>query len=124
MTQGERIRKIRKELKLTLEKFGEKLGVKKSAISDLESGRNSLTDQMIKSICREYNVSYDYLIYGDGEMFTNLPATIVDELCVQFDLDDFDRAIVEMYIELSPDEKAVVKKMMQEFAKKVGLEST
>lgn len=70
MTQGERIRKIRKELKLTLEKFGEKLGVKKSAISDLESGRNSLTDQMIKSICREYNVSYDYLTYGDGECLT------------------------------------------------------
>lgn len=119
MTQGERVKEIRKVLNLTLEKFGDKLGVTKTTISRIENGVNNLTDQMIRSICREYNVSYDYLIYGDGEMFTNLPATIVDELCVQFDLDDFDRAIVEMYIELSPDEKAVVKKMMREFIKKV-----
>lgn len=119
MTQGERIREIRKELGLTLEKFGKKLGVGKTAISKIEKGENSLTEQMAKSICREYNVSYDYLTYGDGEMFTDLPATIVDELCIQYDLDDFDQAIVEMYIELSPDEKAVVKKMMREFIKKV-----
>lgn len=121
MTQGERVRLIRKELKLTLEKFGEKLGVGKTAISNIETGNRGLTDQMAKAICREYNVSYDYLTYGDGEMFTNLPATIVDELCVQFELDDFDRAIVEMYIDLSPDERAVVKRKMKELMKKVGM---
>ena len=32
MTQGERIKEIRKYLQLTLEKFGEKLGVGKTAI--------------------------------------------------------------------------------------------
>ena len=53
MTQGERVREIRKSLGLTLEKFGEKLGVKKNAISQTETGRNSLTDQMTKAICRD-----------------------------------------------------------------------
>lgn len=69
MTQGERVREVRKSLGLTLEKFGEKLGVKKNAISQIETGRNSLTDQMTKAICREFNVDYIWLTSGDGEMF-------------------------------------------------------
>jgi transcriptional regulator with XRE-family HTH domain len=103
VTCGERVKEIRKELGLTLEKFGEKLGVKKNALSAIENGRNSLTEQMAKAICREYNVSYDYLINGDGEMFDNLPQTILDELCVQYDLSDFDRMLVEMYVSLPKD---------------------
>ena len=86
-----------------MDKFAEKLGVKKSAISKIERERVNLSDQMAKSICREYNVNYDYLIYGEGEMFSELPKTILDELCVQYDLDDFDRSIIEMYIQLPED---------------------
>lgn len=103
MTQGERVREIRKELNLTLEKFGEKLGVGKTAISKIEKGENSLTGQMLKSICREYNVSYDFLTNGEGEMFDDLPQTVLDELCMQYDLDDLDRTLVEMYLEM-PDQ--------------------
>lgn len=69
MTQGERVKEVRKALGLTLEKFGEKLGVKKNAISQIENGRNSLTDQMQKAICREYSVDYIWLTTGEGEMF-------------------------------------------------------
>lgn len=71
MTQGERVREIRKSLGLTLEKFGEKLGVKKNAISQIETGRNSLTDQMTKAICREFGVDYIFLTTGEGEMFVD-----------------------------------------------------
>lgn len=70
MTQGERVRVLRKEhLNLTLEKFGKSLGVTKVAISNIENGNRSLTDQMIKSICREFHVSEPWLRSGDGEMF-------------------------------------------------------
>ena len=71
MTQGERVREVRKTLGLTLEKFGEKLGVKKNAISQIETGRNSLTDQMTKAICREFGVDYIFLTTGEGEMFVD-----------------------------------------------------
>ncbi|MCI6655035.1 MAG: helix-turn-helix domain-containing protein, partial [Clostridium sp.] len=46
MTQGERIKEVRKSLGLTLEKFGEKIGVTKVAISNLENGHRNLTEQM------------------------------------------------------------------------------
>lgn len=121
MTQGERVREIRKELGLTLEKFGEKLGVKKNAISQLENGRNALTDQMVKAICREYNVNYDYLMNGEGEMFDDLPQTVLDELCAQYDLDYLDRTLVEMYIEMPEQVRDYLK---QEIRKRFLKEDT
>ncbi len=68
-TQGERVKSIRKELGLTLEKFGEKLGVGKNAISQIETGKNNLSEQMKRGICREYHVNPAYLEQGDGDMF-------------------------------------------------------
>lgn len=103
MTQGERVNQIRKTLDLTLEKFGEKLGVQKSSISKIEKDRVALSDQMAKSICREYNVNYDYLMYGEGEMFDDLPQTIVDELCAQYDLNDFDKHLLKCMCLYQPE---------------------
>ena len=119
MTQGERVKEIRKTLNLTLEKFGDKIGVQKSAVSKIERGDVGLTEQMSKSICREFNVNYDYLVNGEGDMFSNLPQTILDELCVQYDLSDFDRSIVEMYISLSAEELECVKRKMIELVDKI-----
>lgn len=124
MTNGERVNEVRKSLGLTLEKFGEKLGVTKTTISRIEKGVNNLTDQMAISICREYNVNYDYLMYGEGEMFDDLPQTIVDELCAQYDLDDFDKALVEMYISLPVESRERIKENMKQLVKKVGWDKT
>ena len=61
MTQGDRVKEIRKSLGLTLEKFGQRIGVGKSTISDIENGRRSLSEHMTKSICREFGVDYMWL---------------------------------------------------------------
>ena len=124
MTNGERVNEVRKSLGLTLEKFGEKLGVTKTTISRIEKGVNNLTDQMAISICREYNVNYDYLMYGKGEMFDDLPQTIVDELCAQYDLNDFDKALVEMYVSLPAGSRERIKEYMKQLVKKVGWDKT
>lgn len=109
MTQGERVKEIRKALGLTLDKFGEKVGVKKQTISRIENGVNNVTDQMVLSICREFNVNYDFLMNGEGEMFDDLPQTVLDELCVQYDLDNLDRTLVEMYIEMPEQLRSYLK---------------
>ena len=114
MTQGERVKQVRKELGLSLEKFGEKIGLRKSSLSQIENGINNLTDQTIRGICREYNVSYDYLTDGEGEMFTDLPDTILDELCIQYGLDDIDRKIMEIYLELPVEARQALKDKISE----------
>lgn len=121
MTQGERVKEVRKALGLTLDKFGEKVGVKKQTVSRIENGVNNVTDQMVLSICREFNVNYDFLMNGEGEMFDDLPQTVLDELCVQYDLDDLDRTLVEMYIEMPEQVRDYLK---QEIRKRFLKEDT
>ena len=118
MTQGERVKEIRTVLSLTLEKFGEKLGVGKTAISKIEKNERSLTDQMAKSICREYNVNYDWLMDEDGEMFSDLPQTVLDELCLQYELDDLDRFSVELYVGLPKDVRDGIKARAKDLIQK------
>ncbi len=123
MTQGERVKEVRKALGLTLDKFGEKVGVKKQTVSRIENGVNNVTDQMVLSICREFNVNYDFLMNGEGEMFDDLPQTVLDELCAQYDLDDLDRTLVEMYIEMPEQvrdylKQEIRKRFLKEDAKK------
>lgn len=118
MTHGERVKEIRKALGLTLDKFGEKLGVTKQTVSRIENGVNNLTDQMALAICREYNVNYDYLMTGDGEMFDNLPETVLDELCQQYDLDEYDRFLIELYISLPAELRAAAKNKARELLAK------
>lgn len=69
MTQGERVKEIRKAKGLTLEKFGDKIGLKKNSISQIENGKNELTEANAKAICREYNVNEEWLKNETGEMF-------------------------------------------------------
>lgn len=65
----ERIKILRKALGYSQEKFGEILGVTKSAVSGWESGRRKIPDSSIKLIYKEFNVDHIWLTTGQGEMF-------------------------------------------------------
>ena len=105
------MRLIRKHtnVNLTLEKFGEKLGIKKSALSLIENGKNNLTEQMAKSICREFRVNYFWLTEETGEPFIDIPDTALDDLADDYDLDNIDKKIIQKYLELSADQRDVIK---------------
>lgn len=68
---NERIKDLRKTLELTQEEFGGRIGITKSSISTMESGRSSPSEQTLRSICREYGASYLWLTTGEGPMFEN-----------------------------------------------------
>ena len=119
MTQGERVKEIRKSLNLTMEAFGRKVGVQKSAISKIEKGEVNVTDQMTKSICREFNVNYDWLEYGTGEMYSDLPKTILGDLCIAYGCDEDDEKLLQAYLESDPDIRAAIKQFIRNFSKKM-----
>ena len=67
MTQGERVKAIRKAKEMSMEQFGERIGnISKSTISNIENGNRNFTDLMLKSICSEFNVNEDWLRTGAG----------------------------------------------------------
>lgn len=73
----ERIKTLRKELKLTQTEFGEKLGKASNTISNYEAGNRQIDSATIKLICSVYNVNPDWLLNGIGNMF--LDNAIVDD---------------------------------------------
>ena len=110
---NERLKSVRKALKLSQDAFAEKIGMKGSAISMLESGNRNITEQVIKSICREFNVDYLWLTTGEGEMFTDLPESLLDELASEYDLTDEEKEVVRDFLSLSKDERAIVMKFLR-----------
>ena len=74
---SDRVKAIRKARNLSAERFGKKLGVGKNAISKIETGRNNLSEQMKRSICREYHVNPAYLEQGIGDMFIEMTTDTV-----------------------------------------------
>ena len=108
MTQGERVHNLRKSLGLTLEKFGEPLGVGKTAISNIEKDNRNLTDQMVIAICREFNVNETWLRTGEGEMF--VPITRDEEIeefvgrLLHDESDSFRKRLISVLAKLTEEE--------------------
>lgn len=98
---NERIKEVRKALGLSGEKFGNRIGVKRSAISDIERGRNGVSEQNIKAICREFNVNEDWLRTGNGNMFNPVDSISLDELAST--LDPLELDILKAYFSLDKD---------------------
>lgn len=113
----DRIKKIRKALGLSGEKFGENIGLKRSSISQLETGTNNPTDQVIKSICLAYNVNEEWLRTGNGEMFIETKDSFLDSISKQFNLEELDVKILESYIDLPPEKRQVIKDYLKSLNK-------
>ena len=69
----ERIRAVRKALKLNQGEFAERLGMQGAALSMIEVGDNPLTEKNIKLVCMTFNVNENWLRTGRGEMFAASP---------------------------------------------------
>ena len=68
---NERLKKLRKTLDLTQQEFADKIGIKRNTMAQYEIGRNEPIDAVIISICREFNLSENWLRTGEGEMFNS-----------------------------------------------------
>lgn len=108
MTIGERVKELRKSLGLTLEEFGKKLGVGKTAISKIEHGQCNVSDQMALSIRREFNVCEEWLRYGTGDMFEPAASDELDALAKEYGLIEGEKILIEHYIKLDEGSRRAV----------------
>lgn len=113
---NERINELRKLLRLTMEEFGKRLGVTRSAISNIESGKRNVTDQMVFSICREFNVDEIWLRTGKGEIFQKAPESELDALVKKYNLSDSARILIEKFVNLRPAQQDMIINFMNDVA--------
>ncbi len=119
MEPGDRVRIIRKEAGLTQEKFGERLGVSKVAVSKIENKVNSLSDQMRKSICREFRINEEWLLSGTGEMHVSSAADLITRFSTEYGLDSLERTILLEYVKLSPQSKQMFKAYLKSISERL-----
>jgi transcriptional regulator with XRE-family HTH domain len=122
MTQNERVKEVRKSLGLTLEKFGERIGVTRGSMSNIENGNRNLTEQMTKSICREFGVDYIWLTTGEGEMFVDTDDDFIERIDrIMAGEDEARKNLFKFMLELSDDDIHALEHLMQsaiDFAQK------
>ena len=68
MIVGARIRALREERHESQEKLAQKLNVSRETISKIESGGQYPSVVVLAGLSLHYNVSTDYLLFGDGQM--------------------------------------------------------
>ena len=110
MDTYDRIKELRKNLGLSQKAFGEKLGVSRSSINNIDSKAVPLKPLFIEHLCDVFNVNREWLENGNGEMFLASSENIVEKLIKEYKLDDMDGAIIRSYLSLSDAERVAVKK--------------
>ena len=109
---NERLKQLRKALKLNQVDFGAKLSLTGSAISRYESGVNAMADNIVLLICREFDVNEEWLRYGTGSMFSQKNMDLIEQLSDKYDLGLYGRQLLETYLELSDSDKRAVERFV------------
>lgn len=115
MTQGERIKYIRTNIggkKMTLEQFGKRIGLKTNSLSQIENGKNNVTEQTLKLICSEFNVNEEWLRYEKGEPFYVTDTDLIEALTIKYHLDPLGKAFIKNFLELDADDKKAIEKFL------------
>lgn len=126
----ERVRKLRNYLKLSQEAFGKKLGVSRSVINNLESNvlvRPENKISLIKLMCKEFNVSEEWLINGKGgnePIFENNQFN-VEQYAINKGATNIEIEILKAYFDLDKNiRKEVIKHFVNHFTKKTCFDKT
>lgn len=119
---NERLKKLRKTLDLTQQKFGERIGVKGNTIAQYELGRNEPIDAVVNLICREFNVNEEWLRTGEGDMFLpldrNADIARLTKLLLNEENDSFKNRFISMLANLSVEEWEFLERKAMELAEK------
>lgn len=112
---NERIKQIRSSLGLTRAEFGKRLGVSGDVINNLERGRVEPKEMIIKLICKEFGVSYQWIVNGLGEMNDsdeNEAQEIVDS--VMTGDNEFAKKVLVAFARMSEEKWKLIREIIEE----------
>lgn len=114
---NERIKLIREKSGLSQTAFGQRLGLSRDVVNNLERGRVEIKDHIIKLICAEYGVQEKWLRTGEGEMYSSEELFSLDRFAAEHGASELELAIVKAYFELDPAIRRVV---LEHFASRLS----
>lgn len=100
-----RIKELRRQLNLSQEEFGKKIGVTRGVIANIENGRVEPKELTLSMISKTFSVDVDWLKTGEGEMFLSVSDDALDDFAVEFGLTGVAKEFIREFIKFSPDEQ-------------------
>lgn len=114
----DRIKLVREQSGLSQAAFGKRLGISRDVYANIENDRiktPSSKEPILKLICKEFGVSYDWLVHGIGEMSDS------DELEAQEIVDsvmtgdnEFAKKVLVAFAKMSEDKWRLIKEIIDE----------
>lgn len=106
MEMHERIKELRKNhLNLSQEAFGERLGVSRSVINNIERNALARPEQklsLIRLMCKEFNVNEEWVLNGTGPMFVQPETFSLDSFVKERGMSERELRILKRYFALDP----------------------
>lgn len=93
------------ELGIKKVEFARALKIDQSYVTRLISGDNKPSERLIQDICREFKVDHLWLTTGKGEMFLDIPETLLDQIVVQYKLDQEEKEIIKNFLQLTKEQR-------------------
>lgn len=102
----DRIKELRKkQLKMTQEEFGQRLGVTRDTIGNIELNRLARPDQklsLIRLMCKEFNVNEEWILHGTGPMLVQPDTFSLDSFVKERGMSERELRILKRYFALDP----------------------
>lgn len=114
---NDRIKEIRKVLKINQTAFGDRLGVKQTTVANYENGSRQPIDAVISSICREFHVNETWLRTGEGEMFLPEVEDDLAEYVRSRGASELELKIIRAYFDLDLDTR---RELIEHFRTRIG----
>ena len=110
----DRIKALRKALKMNQTQFGEKLGLATTGISSIETGERVVQERHVKLILSAFpNVSEKWLRTGEGDMFAN--KSDVEQIIAKYSFSGICEELMRTFATLGPEEQEIVLNYTQGF---------
>lgn len=118
MELHERIKMVREQNNMTQAEFGRRLGISRDVYANIENDRlrkPEAKEPIIKLICKEFGISYQWLVNGVGEMSSsdeNEAQEIVDS--VMTGDNEFAKKVLVAFARMSEEKWKLIREIIEE----------
>jgi len=99
-TVRKRIKQVRQKLNVSQRDFAKRVYISQTLLGDIELGNRNVNDRTIQLISTEFNVNKDWLLTGNGEMFSAPPVDLQLEKLIEI-FNQLDKGLKEYLLDQS-----------------------